>query len=127
MKFKKGFTLIEILTAVVLFAAFISVCTLVFVNAGKASQKSQLLAIAQGLAQEKMEEIVSQDFDAVLAVPQTAFTNDLSDYFYEIQVMLVTGEFFDQPAMASNCKKVAVMVGHGKMAQPLHLESLKFK
>ncbi len=120
-----GFTLIEIIVATAIMLVFLSVGVVVFVNSSNLTKKSETLTIAQSLAQGKMEESLAKNFTDISSEAKTAFSQEFSDYNYEIAVIFVTGEALDVPVSLSDYKKITIKVYNNKLQSPVQFDTIK--
>ena len=85
----KGFTLLEILVAIVLFTGSVSLIVMLFADALVGSVDAENTTIAMNLAQGKMEEVRNLSFASIADEAKAAVTGFAG---FEREVMVTTPE-----------------------------------
>lgn len=98
MKNKKGFSIAEVLVAIMIFSVGILSVIQVFPLYKKISRKSEKSSIAVFLAQQKIEEVFSMDYDNISTgtfepKAPVELTGPFSKYQRKTEVDFVNGEF----------------------------------
>ena len=126
MKEKKGFTLVELVIAIVVIAIVMYAVIAIFITSGVKGVNVEVFTVAQSLAEGKLEQKMAMDFGDISNEGWTNFTGDLSGYRYQVAVNYVSAEALDVPVgYSTNFKKVRAIIGHDKLANPTSLESIR--
>ncbi|MFH1645673.1 MAG: hypothetical protein ABIB11_04550, partial [Candidatus Omnitrophota bacterium] len=82
--------------------------------------------LATALAEEKMEQMLLQDFSEVNSIPETSFSTPYLDYTYQVSVCYVDPSDFDASISpdVSDYKKVEVQVSHPFLNEAVVLKTL---
>ena len=122
----KGFTLVELVVAMVVIAIVMYAAIAIFITSGAKGVNVEVFTVAQSLAEGKLEEAMARNFGDITLESETNFTGDLSSYSYEIVVDYVSAEALDTPvASVTEYKKIQVKIRHPKLGNPTQLESLR--
>lgn len=130
MKFKNkqrlGFSLVELVIAVVVIAIVMYAVIAIFITSGFRGVNVEVFTVAQSLAENKLEEAVAQDFDDITAEAETSFGGELANYSYEITVDYVSGEALDTAVgFATDYKRIRVAIRHSQLSSPTYLEGIR--
>ena len=126
MKGRSGFTLIELTITVVVIAIVMYVVIAIFITSGVKGVNVDVFTVAQSLAEDKLEEAMSMDFDDITDEAEVNFSGDLDDFSYEIVVDYVSPEALDTPVgSATDYKKVQILIRHDQLGKPTSLESIR--
>lgn len=113
---RKGFTLIEMaMTIVVLGIAVITIMSM-FIESSKQSVVCEVTAVATGLAEGKMEEVLRNSFTNVNSQATTAFSSPFEAYSSSVVVDYVNGSDFSHSGSNTEYKKVTVTVSHSAIS-----------
>jgi prepilin-type N-terminal cleavage/methylation domain-containing protein len=82
----QGFTLIEIIMAIVVISLAIVPIILVLPGVLKDTAIVEYMDIGSRLAEQQIERVLSLPFSSVVATATTAYTGDFSDYNYSIAI-----------------------------------------
>lgn len=126
MKNKRGFTLVEVIIAIVVIGIFMYAGMDVLINSGKSSVTTDSIVVAQSLAEEKMEEIMSKPYALVSSEASTPFTGGFSSYVSSVNVDWVSDSDLDA-STGSNTgyKRIRVSVSAPLLSAPVMLESIR--
>lgn len=126
MKNKRGFTLVEVIIAIVVIGIFMYAGMEVLINSGKSSVTTDSIVVAQSLAEEKMEEIMSKPYALVSSEASTPFTGGFSSYASSVNVDWVSDSDLDA-STGSNTgyKRIRVSVSTPLLSAPVMLESIR--
>ena len=123
---KPGFTLVEVIVAMVVISIVMYASLSIFINSGARESNVEVFTVAQTLAENKMEEVMAKDFAAVSDEAATAYGGDLSAFSSVVSVAYVTPEALDMSVPGpTDYKKVSVIIEHSLLQQPTSLESIK--
>lgn len=123
---KKGFSLVEIIVAMTIMAIIMYAAISIFVSAGAKGVNVEVFSVAQSLAENKMEAMLSRDFNLVSSEGQTSFSGNLSSYSSQVIVNFVSHEAFDVTVGGPTAyKKIIVMIRHPFLGNPTTLESIR--
>ena len=91
MRKEKALTLVEVSVAIFVFAVGLIAIARLFPVTSKTTMASKNISIASSLAQEKMEEALSKDYDEIISLTRQKESEDPNDpyYLYETQVDVV--------------------------------------
>lgn len=110
-KNKWGFTLIEIVIAMVIIGASVGTLLSVAGAITRATTNPEMVNIASALAEEQIEKTTALRFSEIANVAPTSFGGDFSNYTYQVTVDAVPGTLALDPLMI-NYKQVAITVSH---------------
>jgi prepilin-type N-terminal cleavage/methylation domain-containing protein len=104
----KGFTLIEIIMAIVVISLAITPILVILPSVLKDTAIVEYMDIGSRLAEQQIERVLSLPFSSVATVGLTAYTGDLADYNYSITVSA------DGTICTSvvTCKAVDITINH---------------
>jgi prepilin-type N-terminal cleavage/methylation domain-containing protein len=86
---KKGFTLIELVMAIVIAGIIVVPLLNIFINVSTKNPTLEPLGIALHLAEGKMESLINKEFGNITAESLTPFGADFSDYNSEVIIHYV--------------------------------------
>lgn len=115
----RGFTLLELVLAMVIMGVGMLGIMSLFQNASRGALQADLNGEAIGLAREKLEEIimdkVRDGYDALdeSSYPQETFTGDFSPFLRITSIEEVAGSDFSTPQPGSGYKRIEVTVSWG--------------
>ena len=89
MRVKNGFTLIELLISIVIFSICLVSVVVMFQQALYGGYDTRVLTIANFLAEEKMEEVLTLGYAGVTSVAATNFPSPFNSYTFEVAVHYV--------------------------------------
>jgi prepilin-type N-terminal cleavage/methylation domain-containing protein len=107
----RGFTLIEVVIAIVIISVAIVPLVLSFGNILRVTVLPPILDTATFLAEKELERVTSARYSAVQDEGPTAYAGDFSEYQYEINVSAVPLTLANDAAM-SQYKQVEIIVSH---------------
>lgn len=123
---KKGFTLVELVIAMVIIAIIMYAAIAIFVASGARGVNVEVFTVAQSLAEDKLEQAMAQDFGDATDEAEANFSGDLNQYSYEIVMDFVSGEALDTPvASPTDYKKIRVVIRHDLLGGTTSLESIR--
>lgn len=126
MRKRKGVTLIELIAAIVLIGIVVYSALAIFVTSGFRGMDVEVYTMAQLLAEDKLEEQMTRDFEWLSSEAQTTFSGDLSAYSYAVTVDYVSSEALDTVVGGtSDHKRVRVNIYHAQLGMPVSLESIR--
>ncbi len=105
-----GFTLIEFIIIIAMVAIAIVPLANMFLQGVSGTFSSDVITIANGLAQEKMEEYREQEFSS-LSSSSGAFVSPFDDYSYTVDIEYGNADF-SPSASATDYRLITVTVGH---------------
>lgn len=128
MKNRSGFTMVELVIAVIVIAIVMYAVIAIFITSGVKGVNVDVFTVAQSLAEDKLEEATAQTFDDVTDEAQTNFSGELDDYSYEITVDYVSAEALDTVvASPTDYKKILIKIRHDQLASAVSLEAIRAK
>ena len=123
---KKGFTLVELVIAMVIIAIIMYAAIAIFVASGARGVNVEVFTVAQSLAEDKLEQAMAQDFDDATDEAEANFSGDLNQYSYEIVMDFVSGEALDTVVGSpTDYKRIRVSIRHDLLGAPTSLESIR--
>lgn len=123
---KRGFSLVELIIALVLLAIIMYGALAIFINSGVKGVNVEVFSVAQTLAEDKLEEVMSRDFGWVSSEAQTSFSGNLSSFSAQLIVSYVaSGELNTGVVGPTDYKKVTVQIRHPLLSNPTTLESIR--
>ena len=122
----KGFSLLELVLAIVIIGLCAIPIALSHQQAAAGSIQTKVLTIATALAEEKMEVAINDGFSGVSDVASTAFNSPFDDYSYQVTVHYVDSSDLDTPIdpTASDYKNIEVQVSHSILDQGVALSTV---
>ena len=122
---KKGFTLVELVMAIMITSIALSALLGTFVLVTSRNVDFDSITVGMNLARGKLEEVSNQTFNSVTSEALTSFGGDFSGYSSLVVVQYVSREVLDVPVVGStNYKKVAVWVSSSSLSSSIELETL---
>ena len=113
-RLRSGLTLIETAIGITVISIAFYALIAVFINLAPRTAFIETLDKKTFLAQEKMEEYLTRDFNGINSVPAASFGGDFSNYWYEIAVTRVTStELNIDAGVDTQFKNVKVKVWGG--------------
>ena len=108
---KRGFTLIELVMAVVIAAIiFISLATVLSMALWH-TVKPEYYTVAAGLAAGEIDRVTNQKFSNVTSEAATAFAGNFSDYNHQVGVDYVNGADLTQVSVPpTDYKRVTIII-----------------
>lgn len=85
-KNNKGLSYIEIIIFIAILGLSIPPLLMVSANIYNQSINLETMHVSTNLAQQKMEDVISQEFDSVTSEPLTNFTGQFNAYNYQVIV-----------------------------------------
>lgn len=123
---QRGFTIVELVITVVVLGILMYALISIFITAGFRGVNVDTFTVAQSLAENKLEEVSSRDFEAISSEAETNFSGDLDDYSYEFVVNYVTPEALNAATtLETDYKRIKVLIRHSQLAVPASLEGIK--
>ena len=119
---KKGFSIIELLIAIVILSMAVGTLVVVLDEVIHAEVLPETLNISTALAEQEMERVTALRFASVVNEGPIAYTGDFSSYTYEIKVTAVPVDLANDPGM-SNYKQVQIIVQHSVLGS-VNLETI---
>ncbi|MFC1477885.1 type II secretion system protein [Candidatus Margulisiibacteriota bacterium] len=118
MNKKSGFTLLEVVIAIVLAAILIPVIVGPMRTILVKGAQLELIVTASRLAEMKLEYLVNLNFDDINDIPETAFDPPMEDYSFIIDMDFVDGpDNLDTVVPLSDYKRVRIdIVRKGQLA-----------
>ena len=116
----RGFTLLEVILAMVVMAVGMLGIMALFHNASRGAMQTDLNGVAIGLAREKLEIVIldkiRDGYDALdeAAYPPETFTGDFAPFVRITSMEEVSGSDFSTPQPESGYKVVEVTVSWGE-------------
>ena len=107
----RGFTLIELVVAIVVISIAVSGLLVTFSNIIRATVQPEVINISTHLAEQEMERETALRFSSVANVASTNFGGSFSAYSFQVAVSAVPAALANDPGMA-NYKQVLVTVTH---------------
>lgn len=123
---RRGFSIIELIISMVILAIIIYASIAIFINVGIKGVNVEVFTTAQSLAEDKVEEAMTRTFASLSDESETAFSDDLVNFTYEIIVDYVSGEALDVPVGSpTEYKKISVVIRHAQLGKPVSLEAVR--
>jgi prepilin-type N-terminal cleavage/methylation domain-containing protein len=123
---QKGFSLIETILATSIIAAAFMSMVYVLANTTLGDRSLGNINVAVLLARETMEQTTAKDFASVVAVAQTAYGGNFSQYRYQIDVGYVdAGDLNTNVVGPTEYKRVVVTVTRTGWNGQIKLYNLK--
>jgi prepilin-type N-terminal cleavage/methylation domain-containing protein len=108
MQEQKGFTMIEVIIAIVVLSLALVPMMMIIPNILMDSAVVEYMDIGSRLAEQQVERVLSLPFSSVVAEPTTAYTGDFSDYNYAIAI----GADGVLCSSTASCKDVDITISH---------------
>jgi len=126
MKNKRGFSLIELVIAIVIISTCAIGVAIMFQEASSGSYIAVVMTVATALAEEKMEETLRLGYSSASSVSSTAFASPFDDYTYEVIVHYVDESDLDTSVdpTVTDYKNVEVQISHAVIDQAVVLNSV---
>ena len=123
---QKGFSLIELVLAIVIIGIVIIPTALRYQEAMHGSCQTKVLTIATGLAEDKMEESLGLGYSNVADESLTSFGSPFDDYGYQVTVHYVNEGAFDTSVdpTVTDYKSVEIQVSHSLLDQAVVTKSV---
>lgn len=118
MRTKTGYSLIELIIAIIIIPICVGGVTIVFQNVLVRGFRVRAMTTSVALAEEKMDETLRLGYSSVADVSSTAFNAPFGDYTYTVVVRDVESNDLDTPvinAPATGYKNVKVNVTHSEI------------
>jgi type II secretory pathway pseudopilin PulG len=123
MFIRKGFSLVELLIILLLLAIIGYVVSIVYITSGPRGEDVRTLKVAQTLAEEKLSEVLAQEFAEVLSKKETKFTGEHKKFSYEVVVEQVPGDEVEGGEVPQ--KNIKVIIRHPALTEFIQLEGTK--
>jgi len=107
----RGFTLIEIVIAIVILSIALGTLLTVIANVTQQTVVPEFLNGASYLAERQFEQVTNRRFADVVSQGWTSFTGNFSDYAYQLNVGPVPVSLAADPGM-TQYKQVEITVRH---------------
>lgn len=123
---KKGFTLIELVMAIVIAGVIVVPLLNVFINTSTGNPSLEALNTALHLAEAKMESVSNKDFASIVSEGTAPFGGDFSAYNSEVVMHYVASseiETFVDPVV-TDYKWVKVKITSAKIQGTIELTTL---
>lgn len=123
---KKGFTLVEAMVAVFILTVGISAILVIFPSGLRIVRSSKMATVATHLAQEKIEEIISQPYADISSEAEQTLSSPFNAYSRETEVVC----FDPNGGLVPNCpddtgiKEIKVIVSWGITDKKIELTTL---
>ena len=123
---KRGFSLLELVLAIVIIGMCIIPIALKHQQAAQGSYQTKVLTIATALAEGEIEEVIGSGFSAASDVSLTSFDSPFDDYSYQITVHYVEGDDLDTSVdpTTTDYKNIEVQVSHSVLDQAVVLNTV---
>ncbi|OGC24388.1 hypothetical protein A2291_02560 [candidate division WOR-1 bacterium RIFOXYB2_FULL_42_35] len=123
---KKGFTIIELVVSMVVIAVFVYGAIAIFITAGVKGSSLDTFAVAQSLAEGKLEEVMAQSFTVLTDEAQVSYSGDLSAYSSSVNVDYVAASDLDTVVTGpTGYKRIQVNIGHPDLSNLIQLQSIR--
>ena len=112
MQSNKGLSFIELIIFIVIMGLAIPPLLIVAANTYNQSINMETIHIATNLTSQKMEDVISQDYNLITDEPTSNFTGQFNDYQYQVDVDYVALGDLDTSVdpTPTDCKRVTVTV-----------------
>ena len=123
---KKGFTLVEVLVAVFILAVGISAVLVIFPSGLRVARSSKMATVAVYLAQEKIEEIISQPYAGISSEAKQTLSSPFSAYSRKTEITCFdpNGELVPNCPDDTGIKEIKVTVSWGIAGKEIELTTL---
>lgn len=112
-KFLTGFTIVELLMAIIIISICVIPVALMYQQATQGSYQTRVLTVATALAEEKMEEVLRLGYSGVSDIGLSNFPSPFADYSFQVDVDNVEAEDLDTSVVnETGYKSVEVQVSH---------------
>ena len=112
----KAFTLFELVLAVVILGVCVIPISLMYQQAMYNKFQVRVRTVAVSLAQEKIEEILNENFSSIINEGPITFSSPFSDYSYTIdQCNVNAGHLNNCVGASTDYKRVEVSVSHSAL------------
>lgn len=102
---KNGFTLIELIMAVVILGIVVLSVLNIFININFKNPKLEAVSTSLYLASAKLEEISNRNFNSITSESLTSFLGDFSDYNYSVQAAYVASQEIEEVSLTPTSYK----------------------
>jgi len=112
MRNNRGLSYIEIIIFIVILGLAIPPLLIVTANIYNQSINMETMHVSTNLAQQKIEDTISQDFNAIASETTTNFPGQFNAYQYKVDVDYVTPSDLENPAVVTptDFKRIIVIV-----------------
>ena len=122
----KGFTLVELVMAVVIAAIAVYALISVFINTSGQNAKLEAVSVAVHLANGKLEQVSSKSYANISSEPLTAFSGNFSNYR---SLVVVSNVSSSEPNLSvgstvTGYKKVTVYVSSSLLQNSVEVSTL---
>lgn len=108
---QKGFSLIEMVLAIIILSVFCGVVLSVFSDVMQSTVKPEIIDVSTGLAEKEMDRVTGLRFSSVANEASTSYTGNFSNYSYKVDLSAVPLSLASDAGMALY-KQVKVTVTH---------------
>ncbi|MDI6731760.1 MAG: type II secretion system protein [Candidatus Margulisbacteria bacterium] len=123
---KKGFTLVELIMAVVVAGIAVYALIGLFINTTSKNAGMEDVSIAAQLAEGKLEAVSSQSYDNISSEALSSFGGSFGDFYSQVIVINVASSELNTSVGAGDTgyKKITVYVSGGTLTSSLEISTL---
>ncbi len=123
---RSGFTLVELVIAVVITGVAVYALLTVFINAATKNVDLEALSIGYYLANAKLEEVSNRSYSSITEEAVSAFDGGFGDFDYEVEFDYVSSEALDVPTTGTgeSYKRIKVRVTSNSLPSSIEVVTL---
>jgi prepilin-type N-terminal cleavage/methylation domain-containing protein len=122
---KEGFTLVEVIMAVVIGGIILYSLLTVFITTTSRNTQLEAQSTALFLASGKLEEVSNQSFNLISSEGVTSFGGDFSGFSSSVEVSAVSAEALDTSvASSTGYKKIVVKIFSSGLSSTVEVSTL---